>query len=350
MINHPNDKLLALMSLLRPRILLAMACVLPAMTKADDFPPPGFTEMGSEQSPGGSFKIIHFKRDPNDNSSASQGWLQALKPEFKTQPEVKVEDHHALAADLPDDSRLAQVGEVDHYREEADHHSAVPAISKVFETLQFLMPLPLGDVARKLPERMPMEREDLALELGFLIADGFLVVQTGQLERVGELAKELTRYAKALGIGSRVSPHAAGLLELAGNKNVPQLKKELAAMQLDVEIELGLLKDEDLALLITLGGWIRGFEVAVAAVDQRFTPERARKVMREDLADCYAGVVGGMPAHPAKRPKFLAMRDALAELCHAMTLAEGQEPTAAQVSAIRKQAAKLVALALQRRQ
>jgi hypothetical protein len=195
---------------------------------------------------------------------------------------------------------------------------------------------------------MPVEREDLALELGFLIADGFLTVQTEQLERTEELARELTRYAKALGVGNRVSPHAAALLELARNKNVAQLKKELVAMQSDMEIELALLKDEDLALLIALGGWIRGFEVAVAAVDRRFTPERARKVMRGDLADYYAGVVGGMEALLAKRPKFPAMRDVLAELHHAMTLAQGQDPTAVQITAIRNQAAKLMALALQR--
>jgi hypothetical protein len=233
---------------------------------------------------------------------------------------------------------------------EVDHNLAVPSIPKVFETLRFLMPLPLEVVARKLPERMPMEREDLAMELGFLIADGFLVVQTEQLDRVGDLATQMTRYAKALGVGSRVSPHAANLLELVRNKNVPQLKKELAGMQADLEIELSSLNDENLAHLIALGGWIRGLEVAVAAVDQRFSPERARKVLREDLADSYAGVVGGMTALLAKRPKFLEMRDALAELRHAMTLAEGQEPTTAHISPIRKQAAKLVALALQRQQ
>ncbi|MCX6877481.1 MAG: hypothetical protein NTW21_27280 [Verrucomicrobia bacterium] len=85
MITYPKSKGLAIRSLRLPRIFLAMTCALPAVTKADDFPPPGFTEMRSELSPGGNFKIVRFNRDPNDYEQGSQLWLQSLKPEFKTQ-------------------------------------------------------------------------------------------------------------------------------------------------------------------------------------------------------------------------------------------------------------------------
>lgn len=85
MITYPKTKLLAFMSLLLPRVFLAMTCALPSVTKADDYPPAGFTEMGSGVSPGGNFKIVRFNRDPNDYEKGSQIWLQILKPEFKTQ-------------------------------------------------------------------------------------------------------------------------------------------------------------------------------------------------------------------------------------------------------------------------
>jgi hypothetical protein len=87
-----------------------------------------------------------------------------------------------------------------------------PSISKMFDTLQSLMPIPLADHERKMPDRMPLDRADLAVELGFLIADGFLVVQAGQMNQVEELAKDLTRYGKALGAGDRVNRHSAALL------------------------------------------------------------------------------------------------------------------------------------------
>jgi len=173
-----------------------------------------------------------------------------------------------------------------HVREElAVNEFTAPSISKMFDTLQFLMPLPIAEVERKMPARMSQDRADLAIELGFLIADGFLVVQAEQLEKVEEMAKDLTRYGKALGAGDRVNRHAAGLLDSAKKGDVAQLKKELSSTQRDVEDELVTLRDADLAHLISLGGWIRALEVSTVAVDKQFSPERARKVMREDIAD-----------------------------------------------------------------
>ncbi len=239
----------------------------------------------------------------------------------------------------------------EHVREELGvNEFTAPSISKLFDTLQFLMPLPIADVERKMPPRMPQDRADLAVELGFLIADGFLIVQAEQLDRVQELANDLTRYGKALGAGDRVNRHAAGLLESAKNKNVEQLKKELSATQRDVELELVSLKDADLAHLISLGGWIRALEVSTIAVDKQFTVERARKVMREDIADYYTESVTGLEPKISERPNYLTMRDVLAGLRTEMTVPDGQEPTKEMMAEIRKQAAKLVELALQRQQ
>jgi hypothetical protein len=236
-----------------------------------------------------------------------------------------------------------------HVRGElAVNEFTAPSISRMFDTLQFLMPLPLVDVERKMPARMPLDRADLAVELGFLIADGFLVVQAGQMERVEELATDLTRYGKALGAGDRVNRHAAALLESAKNQRVEQLKKELSSTQRDVEIELVSLRDADLAHLISLGGWIRALEVSSVAVHKQFSAERASKVMREDIADYYTEMVASLAPAISERPSFLAMREILSGLRNEMLMEEGVEPTLEKIAEIREQAQKLVELALQR--
>ncbi|MEO5712960.1 MAG: hypothetical protein ABIT37_05690 [Luteolibacter sp.] len=238
-----------------------------------------------------------------------------------------------------------------HVREELGvNEFTAPSISKLFDTLQSLMPLPIIEVERKMPARMPLDRADLAIQLGFLIADGFLVVQAEQLDKVEGLATDLTKYGKALGVGDRVNRHAAGLLESAKQKNVPQLKQELTATQHDVEVELVTLRDADLAHLISLGGWIRALEVATVAVDKQFSPERARKVMREDIADYYTESVAGLEPRISERPNYVAMRDLLAGLREEMTFEPGKEPTPETMKEIRKKAAELVELALKRQQ
>jgi len=139
------------------------------------------------------------------------------------------------------------------------------------------------------------------------------------------------------------------LLDSAKNKNVAQLKKELSATQRDVEAELVTLRDADLAHLISLGGWIRALEVSTVAVDKQFSEERARKVMREDIADYYTESVAGLEPRISERPNYLAMRNLLAGLRAEMVLKDGEQPTIEMMKEIRKQAAQLVALALQRK-
>jgi hypothetical protein len=268
--------------------------------------------------------------------------LAAVSLPLAAQEEVIAEVRREIPKDLLDDP---------HVREElAVNEFTAPSISRLFDTLQFLMPLPIAEVARKMPARMPQDRADLAIELGFLIADGFLVVQAEQLEQVEELAKDLTRYGKALGAGDRVNRHAASLLDSAKKKDVEQMKKELSSTQRDVEAELVSLRDADLAHLISLGGWIRALEVSTVAVDKQFSVERARKVMREDIADYYTESVAGLEPRISERPNYLAMRDLLAGLRTEMVLDEGEEPTVEMMAEIRQQAAKLVEFALERQQ
>lgn len=268
--------------------------------------------------------------------------LSAEEAAVAAEPAEALDFREGIPADLLDDP---------HVREElAVNEFTAPSIAKLFDTLQFLMPLPLLENELKLPERMPLDRADLAIELGFLIADGFLVVQAEQLDKVEDLAKDLTRYGKALGAGDRVNRHAASLLDSAKKKDVEQLKKELTSTQRDVEAELVTLRDADLAHLISLGGWIRALAVSTVAVDKQFSEERARKVMREDIADYYTESVAGLEPRISERPNYLAMRNLLAGLRTEMTLKEGEKPTPEMMREIRAQAAKLVELAMQRNQ
>lgn len=248
--------------------------------------------------------------------------------------------------EIPDDL----IDDADLQLELAVNRFTAPSISRMFDTLQFLMPLPIAEVERKMPARMSPDRSDLAIELGFLIADGFLMVQAGQLGDVENMAKDLTRYGKALAAGDRVNRHAAGLLESAKKGDVAQLKIELASTQKDVEDELVALQDADLAHLISLGGWIRALEVSSVAVDKQFSPERASKVMRSDIAEYYAECITGLDPKISARPNFQGIRNLLKELTKQMELEDGREPTPESMKDIRAISAKLVELALKRQQ
>lgn len=273
--------------------------------------------------------------------------MQAAEPVAPPTPAVEKPGDGAAASDkpaVPEDL----IDKAHVFEETGVNEFTAPSIAKLFETLQFLMPIPLADVERKMPEKKPLDRVNWAIELGFLIADGFLVVQAGQMDKVQELAPQMNKYGQALGISDRVNRHSAPMLEHAKKDEVEQLKKELSAMQGDVQEELVRLKDIDLAHLISLGGWIRALEVSSAAVDKQFGVERAKKIMREDIADYYTESVAGLNPSISERANFLEMRDILAGLRHEMVIEEGKEPTKEQVAEIRGKAKELAELALQR--
>ena len=245
-----------------------------------------------------------------------------------------------LPADLIDDP---------HVREELGvNEFTAPSIRLIFDDLAQLAPLPVKETKHVISKRMPLDRSDLSLEIGFLIAEGFLAVQNKAFNDIEGIAKELNRYGKALGAGERVNRHAASLLDHANNSRPEKLKAELAATQKDVEIELVQLRDADLAHLISLGGWARALECAALAVDKDFTEERANQLFREDLADYYEVILGSLDPRVSQRKHIIAIRKICEELKNTMTLAADEEPTEARVKVIREQSAKLALLALSR--
>jgi hypothetical protein len=237
-----------------------------------------------------------------------------------------------------------------HVREELGvNEFTAPSIRKIFDDLDKLAPLPADELVHEMPKRMPLNRTDLALEIGFLIADGFIAVQAGQMNKIEPLAKELSRYGRALGAGERVNRHAASLLENARKNDVAAIKKELRATQRDVETDLIHLRDVDLAHLISLGGWARALEVGSHAVKKKFTPERAKILYREDIADYYEGMIGALDPRISEREDIDKMRQIIAGLRHLMTLGEDGKPTEEGVKKIADSARELAKQALRRK-
>lgn len=271
--------------------------------------------------------------------------LTAQQTTPTAKPNTEVDNKENKPAPIPKD-----LIENPHVREELGiNEFTAPSIRLIFDDLDQLTPMPVRETRHTLPKRMPLSRTDLALEIGFLIADGFLAVQHGHIEDIEPIAKNLSKYGRALGAGDRVNRHAKSLLENAKKKNTEALKDQLAATQKDVEKELVQLKDADLAHLISLGGWIRALECASAAVTKEFTEERAYQLFREDIAEYYEGSIGGLEPRISKTPKFITIREICSGLKLTMTLADDEEPSENKVTEITTQAKILAKITLKRK-
>jgi hypothetical protein len=175
-----------------------------------------------------------------------------------------------------------------HFREEQGvNEFTAPSIEKLFEVLDSLKPIPTAELTRPVEPLRLDNRVKYALSFGVLIGDGFLAVEQEDSKAIEPLGRELLRRAKGLGVQQRLNRHSKEMLELAKKSNWETLRKELIVTQNDVESAMLDLRDEEIAHLLSLGGWIRGLEIAAASVADDWTPERAAKLRQLGLLDYF---------------------------------------------------------------
>src|SRR3984893_18063376 len=123
-------------------------------------------------------------------------------------------------------------------------------------------------------------RAQIALNLGGLIADGFIAVEAQDSQQVKNIGSDIIKLAKALGVSQNVLSRGNSINEFAENNEWDALHEELEATQNEVKSSMQTHRDQDLVILVSVGGWIRGTQVVSAAVMQNYD-ERAAKVLRQ---------------------------------------------------------------------
>src|ERR1051325_10037052 len=130
---------------------------------------------------------------------------------------------------------------------------------------------------------MPMtyrNRAQIALNLGGLIADGFIAVEAKDSQQVKNIGSDIIKLAKALGVSENLLTRGNSINEFAENDDWDTLQEELEATQNEVKASMQSHSDQDLVILVSLGGWIRGTQAVSSAILQDYN-ERSAKVLRQ---------------------------------------------------------------------
>jgi hypothetical protein len=131
-----------------------------------------------------------------------------------------------------------------------------------------------------------------------------LLVEAERKNLIDNFGRVLMQQARALGVGDRVMRHSASLTELGGRGEWPRMRQELITTQTDVEQAMLELRDEKMAHLISLGGWLRGLEISASAVELDFSVKRAKALAQPDLADYFANELRTLAPTVARSPLF----------------------------------------------
>ena len=178
--------------------------------------------------------------------------------------------------------------DIQHMREELGvNEFTAPSIEVILRELESLKPIPFEKVWRDLPDATPQDRARLALSTGAVLADGFLAVAGEKQSRIEPVGRVLLKLSKGLGVSDRVSKHSKSILEKAARQQWPAIKEELIRTQADVEAAMLGLKDEEIAHLVALGGWLRALEITSGIVVDSYSVERARRLIQPELLDYF---------------------------------------------------------------
>ena len=230
----------------------------------------------------------------------------------------------------------------DYEREELGVNPyTAPSVAEIFQQLDDLKPLPFEQLKRELPQTMPSGRERAGMVFGGLVADGFLIVECQKKNLVDDLGRVLLRQARALGVGDRVMRHSASLTELGRRGDWTAVRRELIATQDDVEQAMTALRDQKLAHLISLGGWLRGLEIASSAVESKYSPERAATLWQRDLINYFAEEMKTLPPPLAHTPLFEKLHTGVSAIRTLLNHAPPDKMSLAEVKALHAQAREL---------
>jgi hypothetical protein len=197
----------------------------------------------------------------------------------------------ALAADgvrAQDEETTAEILSDTYAREELGvNELTAPSIQRLFNELELFKPVPVQLLAETDFERTYSNRFQTSLNFGALICDGFFAVVAEQKGLIQQVGRALLRQAKSLAVGQRLSAHANSLLELGMRGDWAELKLELIKTQAGVEEAMIELRDEEMAHMISLGGWLRGFEIGCLVTADDYSPQRAAGLMKPDVMDYF---------------------------------------------------------------
>jgi hypothetical protein len=146
------------------------------------------------------------------------------------------------------------------------------------------------------------DRAQMALNLGTLIADGYIAVEAHDGQQVKNVGKDVLAVAKKLSVSQSVLARGQSITQFAENNAWDQLNEELEATQNEVKKAMEENRDTDLITLVSIGGWIRGTEVVTGLILQNYNPEDAKLLRQPALVGYLKGKLTQLPERIQKDP------------------------------------------------
>jgi len=225
----------------------------------------------------------------------------------------------------------------DHMREEFGvNEVTAPQVQKLMVDLESFRPLSMEIVASNNRDATFSNRFQTALHFGSLVADGFVIVIAERQQDIQDIGRALIRQSRAMGVGDSLLNRSKVLIELGDKGDWMKLREELVQTQVEIENAMMQLRDEEMAHMVSFGGWLRGFQLAVNSTADNYTPVRAEGLNRIDVMDYFIDRLETLNPR-LKRTELVTLLLANMKTIRAIAAQrEGSPPTSSEVQEMRK--------------
>ncbi|HEY5741328.1 MAG TPA: hypothetical protein VIS99_02200 [Terrimicrobiaceae bacterium] len=180
-------------------------------------------------------------------------------------------------------------------------------------------------------------RAQVALLLGTVIADGFIAVEAEDSESVKQIGQEVLNLADAINVRKAVIARSKSIIDKADAKNWRAVREELDGALQDVRGAMVELGDEDLAQLVSIGGWIRGTEVLTSIVGKNYSARGAELLNQPELLTYFGRRLDEMRGRLKKEELVKQVREMLRGIRKLMTEGGVSQKSVGQIKEMTRQ-------------
>ena len=157
----------------------------------------------------------------------------------------------------------------------------------------------------------PGDQAQNALLLGAVIAEGFIAVEAEDAAETKSLGRAVLKLARGLGVERAALRRSRSIVDYAEQEDWPAVRKEWDGVLPDVQQGMKQLRSEQLAQLVSLGGWVRGSEAFATLVQQDYSKQDAELLRQPALFDHFDRQLAGLSGDVATDPVVAKMRAGL---------------------------------------
>src|SRR6476646_2246145 len=165
-------------------------------------------------------------------------------------------------------------------------------------------------------------RAQLALNLG-----GFIAVEAQDSQQVKNIGSDVIKLAKALGVSQNILSRSNSINDFAETNQWDSLQEELEATQNEVKNSMQSHSDQDLVILVSIGGWIRGTQVVSGSVAANYDARSAKLLRQPALVDFIHAKLNDVSPELRNDPLVKNVNDQLTNLEKLVTSPAGKSPS-----------------------